>query len=259
MQDSGRFWLFAAAAAVVALCNGAPLYAAPEDESGAQAALGKVLAGLQAAMGELTALDESDRQLAASNRTQVETTAMLDRAEHKITDEVAPALDRRGQEWNLARQQAVDSGCPPEGGETTPDIAARCNPIAHALNIKHKQIEDDLQAMIREATTIRDTRQAVSQTTVANALKQKANNARRADLQAVKEQLYNESIAAALRLVQGKAAASQACKALESERAHCCLAVVWDGVNPKQCDVGLLFKVFEKAGLFSTNVVTPVQ
>ena len=106
---------------------------------------------------------------------------------------------------------------------------------------------------------IGQTRTAVTVTTLDNFGQQKKNKAALTDLQARKLALYSQVITRSMNLVKGKAAASQACTSLPLEKASCCLQVVSDGRGPAQCDAELLFKLFAKAGAFSTTEVMPIK
>jgi hypothetical protein len=67
-------------------------------------------------------------------------------------------------------------------------IADQCNSKAQALNHEHAEIEADEKSMKGQLATIAKTRQAVTETTLANARQQKANNARRDELLVAKQQ-----------------------------------------------------------------------
>jgi hypothetical protein len=229
-------------------------------QSDAQATLDQVASQLKAALVELTALDDSDKKLTISNQVQIDTTKMLDRSERKIKTEEIPPLQERANSADIMRQQAIDMGCPPEGGETSIDLANRCNPLVRAHKAKVEQILIDMEVIKGNMATIENTRRAVSETTLANAKQQKANNDRRGQLQANKQQLYGEMIRQSLAIVKNKSVANQACKALPNiEEAHCCLSVIWDGANPNRCGIELIYQVFERSGVFATREVKPVR
>lgn len=233
---------------------------AASTQSDAQAALDQMAAQLKAALVELTVIDESDKKLAISNQAQIDTTMLLNRSERRIKSEEIPALAARGREADEMRQQAIDMGCPPEGGVGPIDLVNRCNPLASEHRAKVNQILEDMDFIKGELATIESTRQAVSETTLANAKQQKANNDRREQLQATKQQLYGDMIRQSLAIVKNKSVASQACKALPNiEEAHCCFSVIWDGVSPSRCGIELIYKVFERAGVFATREVKPVR
>lgn len=226
-------------------------------QSDAQEAIDKIMAELKDTLAELSVLDESDKKLALSNKIQLETTEMLNRTENKIKHEDIPALQQRAREADEMRQQAIDSGCPPEGGKAPIDLANRCNPIVRAHRAKVDKILEDKEVIEGNLATIKETREAVSKTTLANAKQQKENNARRDQLKANKLGLYSQLITNSMSIAKAKAAAVNACKSLSGEQAHCCLSVVWDGANPERCEVELIYQVFEKAGIFSTTIIKP--
>jgi hypothetical protein len=233
---------------------------AANSQSDAQAALDQIAVDLKAALVELTAIDESDKKLAISNQVQIDTTEMLNRSERRIKMEEIPALQERGKAADEMRQQVIDMGCPPEGGEGPIELVNRCNPLAEKHRGIVENILEDMKVIKESLATIESTRQAVSETTLANAQQQKANNYRRDQLQATKLQLYNKMISQSLAIAKNKSIASQACKALSDvEEAHCCLSVVWDGANPDRCGVELIYQVFQRNGIFGTREVKPVR
>jgi uncharacterized protein YdcH (DUF465 family) len=229
---------------------------AQEESGSAQALVDQAIAGLKGTMRELSSLDTSDKKLAQSNQAQTDTLGMLKRAEEKIKTVEVPALTERGRLYDIHRQSLIDSGCPVDGGVVPVAVANRCNPLTRANNIEHEKILADLQRLKARATDIENTRQAVYKTTLANAKQQKANNARRDELQAAKLQLMSTVITRSLSLIADKSAAMRACESLEAEKAHCCLSVVSDGANPNQCDVELLYKVLS-GGALQARVVVP--
>jgi hypothetical protein len=140
------------------------------------------------------------------------------------------------------------------------DLVNKCNPLIREHKAKIKQILEDNEVIKSKLATIENTRRAVSETTLNNAKQQKANNNRREQLQATKLQIYGEMIRQSLAIVKNKSVASKACKDLPNkEEAHCCLSVIWDGVNPNQCNIELIYQVFGRAGVFGTRVVRPVK
>jgi hypothetical protein len=227
------------------------------ERSATQVAIDKARADLKDAMRELSSLDDSDKSLARSNRAQSDTTEMLNRSETKIKTIDLPAIQERGRLWDIKRQNVINSGCPADGGIMDPATADRCNSIVRPLNIERARILKDYQNLESRAASIQKTRAAVTKTTVENAQKQKANNARRDDLQTQKLQLMSQVITRSLSLIADKAAATNACQSLPAERAHCCLSVISDGVDPKQCDVELVYNVLDGAGIFQGGAVVP--
>src|ERR1044072_6753048 len=143
--------------------------------SEAQTAIDNLLAEMKGTLAKATALDESDKKLAISNQTQSDTTAMLNRSENKITHEEIPKVMERSQRWDAKRQQHIDSGCPAEATMLPKPVAERCNQETDALMAERAQILKDAQSLKDQLTTIEKTRQAVSETTLANAQKQKEN------------------------------------------------------------------------------------
>lgn len=233
---------------------------AASPQSDAQAALDQITAQLKATLVELTAIDESDKKLAISNQVQIDTTQMLNRSERKIKTEDIPPLQMRANAADEMRQRIINMGCPPEGGVGPIDLVNRCNPLVGEHRAKVEQIMKDMEVIKGNLATIEKTRQAVSDTTLANAKQQKDNNNRREQLQATKLQLYGDMIRRSLAIIKNRAVASKACKALPKlEEAHCCLSVISDGVNPNQCGVELIYQVFEKSGVFGTREVKPAR
>jgi hypothetical protein len=233
--------------------------------SEAQAAIDNLLAEMKGTLAKATALDESDRKLALSNQTQIDTTTMLNRSESKIKQEEIPKVDERVKKWNTKRQQHIDGGCPANATMLPKPEAERCNKETDALMAEHAQIAKDGNALIEQLVIIEQTRRSVSETTIANAQKQKENRALRDELEATKKlqegelrKLYADRITEALSTLESKQKASEACKSIkDADKLHCCNSVVWDRVSRAQCDVPLIYTLFEKAGLFATPAVKP--
>lgn len=142
---------------------------------------------LKGTLAQISALDETDRKLTRSNQVQIDTTKMLDRSENKIKHEVLPELKMKGEQWDIKRQNHIDSGCPAEGGRMPIEQANRCNPVTDVLNAEREELLQKFRDLKDQMETIDKTRRAVSETTLANAQQQKANNARRDELQARKK------------------------------------------------------------------------
>src|SRR6476619_7029659 len=87
---------------------------------------------LEGALKEISALEESDKKLKESDARQLETKAMLDRAERKIRAEEVPEIQRRANAADAQRQQAINSGCPEGGGSLPIAEANRCNALVQA-------------------------------------------------------------------------------------------------------------------------------
>jgi integrase len=154
-----------------------------------QSAIDKAIADLGSLMKELNALDESDKEIARSNRLQIETTQLLDRRENKIMHEDLPALKERSEKHDQERQRIIASGCAEEAGMVPKAVADRCNPLIHRSNEEQKQLTAELLELRKEKDDVDNERATVSATTYANGQKQKANNARRDELLAEKKQL----------------------------------------------------------------------
>jgi hypothetical protein len=240
-------------------------YSDDPKKSAAEEAIDKATADLQGTLSKLTTLDDDDKKLDQSNKAQTATTAMADKLENKILHQDAPALQERANKWDEKRQAHINSGCPAEGGTAPQPIARRCNDETDSLMEERKQILAESQALKDQAADIVKLRAAVAKTTVDNFNKQKANRAQRDDLEASKklqekevDRLKGERIAKALAPIKAKAEATKVCDGIKDmEKSVCCHSVVWDNKNPTECDVPLIYTLFEKAGLFRTNVVRP--
>lgn len=228
---------------------------AQAEKSEIEIAIQNAMTVLRQIPGDLVVLDESNKKLAKSNQEQIDTTKVLDKQQHKIQYEEWPELSKKIDELNekIARTRA--SGCPEERTAVAVELAIRCNALNAESRGERARLEAIQNNMNSQIQTINQKRQTVSSTTLANAAQQKRNNAALDDLQSKKLSLYAQVITRSMNLAKSKAIASQSCKSLTLEKAHCCLSVVSDGTNPAQCDVELLFKLFENAGAFSTTVL----
>jgi hypothetical protein len=230
-----------------------------EKKSETEIAIQKAMTELQQVPNDMRVLEESNKKLAISNQAQFDTRKMLDKLERKIREEDAPALTKQIEEFQAKMRRLLDSGC---GADVTTDreLAMRCNAAndnARTERDKLMATQDNLNSQMQ---MINQTHQAVNTTTLENAAQQKKNNAALNDLQAKKLELYSQVIARSMSIVKNKAIASEACKTLTPlEKASCCLSVVSDGRNPAQCDVELIFKLFENAGAFRITEVRPIS
>jgi hypothetical protein len=154
-----------------------------------QSEIDKALADLADLLKKKLVLDKSDQEIARSNQLQTATTELLDRRQDKIVHEDVPALNERGEKHNAGRRRIIASGCPGKGETLPRDVALRCRPLEDAWNREEDELEADAQSLKDQAAAIQNDRAAVSVTTLANAQKQKANNAERDDLLAKKKQL----------------------------------------------------------------------
>lgn len=227
---------------------------AEEERSEAEVEVQKAMTELRQIPSDIKLLDESNKKLAISNQVQTETTKMLNRQEQKIKNEDAPSLMGKVNEFDEKVQKILSRGC---GANFTPDreLAEYCNAANDEARKERTSIEATQTDLRNRMQMIIQTRTAVSETTLKNFEQQGKNDAALNNLQARKLTLYSQVITRRMRLAKSNAIASQACKSLPLEKASCCLQVVSDGRNPAQCDVELLFKLFENAGAFSTTEV----
>lgn len=229
-----------------------------QTDSDYELAVKKALAELKKVPADMAVLEASNKKLSQSDLAQIETSKMLDKQARRIKDVDAPALIKRAQEFDRKNKQTLDSGCS-ANATRDPALARRCNAANELARIEMAAIQAAQKSLENQVKMIGTTRAAVNKTTLQNADKRKKNNAAINDLEAKKLVLFSQVITRSMKVVKAKAAASSACKRLtNNEEASCCLKVVSDGSNPAQCNVPLLFKLFENAGVFSTSEVRPL-
>lgn len=229
----------------------------------AKAEIDRIRGEMKDALGEVTALDRSDRALAMSNQAQIDTTKMLKDIKNKVERVDMPALKEQDRLWSIKRQQYIDSGCPPQGGEMPPEVVKKCEPVRIALNAELSKIVADAEDLAKKLVFVDEGNAAVTATTLANVKKQKDNAARRYELETLQRTLeaslrrqYAARITASMKDLEKRAKAAQACTAIpDLEEAACCHQVVSDGRNPRQCNVPLIYEYFERGGAFQTPVV----
>jgi hypothetical protein len=227
-----------------------------------QIAINKLRALMAEPLAELSALAASDKALEVSNGVQITRGVTLDRLKRKIeTDQMA--LNARLEALDEKKRQYVESGCPAGGGMLPPAVADRCNQERIPLNEEYATLTKEDEALKSQLATIAPTRQDVTDTTFSNFQKQKANAARREGLDAFNvaqesqlRKLYLTGIADVVKRADLRAKAVKACEAISPlETSVCCLGVVSDMRNPAQCNVPLIVRAFEKAGIFGTTIV----
>jgi hypothetical protein len=231
--------------------------------SATKIAIDKLRLEMPGPLAELTSLDASDKALERSNIAQADTSGMLEKTRLRIEGVDLPELKTKFDAHDEKVARYIASGCPPEGGIMPPAVADRCNRERIPLN-------DEITALLRrkadleqQLSAIAETRAAVTATTLSNFAKQKANAARREDLEALKlaqasrlRQLYLTGIREVVSRLDLKPQALAACEALPSlEESVCCQQVVVDERNPAQCNVPLIVTAFEKAGIFGSTIV----
>jgi hypothetical protein len=153
-------------------------------QSEAQTAIDEVVKNLSNILVELSALDKSDKKLALTNQTQIDTTGMLNRLEGKIKNEDIPAISERAGIFEARLQALANSGCVFDGSMVAAAIADRCNGENEELGRIREKIVADSEVVKTQLASIQTTRQAVTDTTLANTASQKINNARRDELNA---------------------------------------------------------------------------
>ena len=228
-------------------------------KSEAEIALEKAITELGPTLNRLTALDESNKDLVRSMGILNLSIKENKRLKLKIDNEIRPALTERFVKLREKKTQLLASGCPEEETMVATELANRCNPQIDKLNAEYVDLYAARVKQIRDADLIEKTLKEAYAATLENFSQQKKNNAAIEDLRVKKLELYKEVITRSLKVVKGAAAASDACKSLPLEKASCCLSVVHDDTNPAVCDVELLFKLFEKSGVFSTTEVKPAK
>lgn len=194
---------------------------------------------------ELAALDESDKKVALSNQAQIASTDMANREEAKINAEIGP-LQMDANAADQLRQQIISMGCPENGGTVDIDLANACNPLIVRHRTMHNSVMSRFELLKSRQSTVAQIRAGVTQTTLANASTTKANNARRAELDALKADLQTQALAEVIRTKR-----AQAVKACGTD--SCCLRVVYDGANPRLCGIGLICRRMEGTGIFGSG------
>lgn len=240
----------------------ADVFGQPRPSEG-QAAIAKLREEMKVPGVRLQALDESDRKLAISDQAQIDTTDLLKRSERRILEEDRPRWKVRWDAFQLSKQQHIASGCPWDGGQLPEADADRCNRAIIPLNTELAALVKEEARLNGLLADIATTRQAVTDTTLANWRQRKTNYALRDDLEALKasqeaelRKLYVAAIIEAVGQAKLRDKASRACEAITKiEESVCCHRVVWDQVPPAQCDVPLIYGVFERAGIFQSTII----
>jgi hypothetical protein len=227
------------------------------EKSEAEIAYEKSMTELDGTLSKLTAIAESNKKLAKSNQAQIDGLALLAKQERKILNVDGPALKEKIIEFNKMRARVIASGCPEEPTMVSQAEAVRCDALADQINEQHVSLQQAKKDQAGDLASIADMRVLSYNTTLENAKQQKQNNADSNDLEARKLVLFSEVITRAMKIVKNQAAARQACasRTLSLEESSCCLSVVDDGKNPKDCAMGVtgLYNLFKNGGVFSNN------
>jgi chromosome segregation ATPase len=190
------------------------------------------------ASAQFTALDKSDAELKKSDQAQIDTSQMVQTQLNRLKNETLPALQARGNAWDVKRQNHINSGCPAEGGRMPLDQANRCNAETDALMAERGRLLADVESAVNQRTQYEQLRDAVTATTVSNAAKEKANNAQRDAFNAQKAQLEATKKRLEAKLEDLKKGIDSCAKVLTQSGASCetiksrCGNIQFDGSDP---------------------------
>jgi hypothetical protein len=186
---------------------------------------------------QLTALDKSDAELKKSDQAQTDTSQMVQVQLNRLRNETLPAIQARGNAWDVKRQNHINSGCPAEGGRMPVDQANRCNAETDALMAERAKILADADFAMKQGAQYESLRNAVSATTLSNAAKEKANNAQRDTLNAQKAEMDAAKKRLTARLDDLKKGIDSCAKVLNQRGASCeaikarCGNIQFDGAS----------------------------
>jgi|GEM_PF-6510152 len=191
-----------------------------------QDAVSKAVADLKGPIAELSDLDKSDKDLAASKQVQADTTEMLDRDDKRLREVDYPALNERIDQFNAWRQRLIDSSCPLGGGLVPVAVYNRCNPQVLAMNAFGAQTLEIRQTLRTREATIANGRDAVAAKTLADERQQKANDALRETLEKQRA-AAQRALAVLLKSFPTCSIGDGSVAALESVAE--CMSKPWDG------------------------------
>lgn len=200
--------------------------------------LKSTLAQNDAISAQLTLLDKSDADLKKSDQAQIDTSHMVQKQLDKLRHETLPAIQARGNAWDVKRQNHINSGCPAEGGRMPVAQAQRCNAETDALMAERAKILADADAAMKQGVQYESLRDAVTATTLSNAAKEKANNAQRDTLNAQKAQLDASRKRLEAKLQDLKKGVDSCAKLLAQKGVTCekikarCGNIQFDGADP---------------------------
>ena len=187
---------------------------------------------------QLTALDKADADLKKSDQAQIDSGQMVQTQLNRLKNETLPALQARGNAWDVKRQNHINSGCPAEGGRMPVDQASRCNAETDALMAERGRILADVESAVNKRTQYEQLRDAVTATTLSNAAKEKANNAQRDAFNAQKAQLDAAKKRLEAKLEDLKKGIDSCARVLTQRGASCetikarCGNIQFDGSDP---------------------------
>jgi hypothetical protein len=172
-------------AALALLVSSSPAVRQSTKPSETQIAIDKLRAAMSAPLEELTLLAAEDKKLARSDEDQSATGKMLERLKTKIQSADQPALKAKFELLQQKIEAYFADGCP-EFSRTVPQaLYDKCNPRRILLNSERESLIAQDKALKAQLADIAATQQAVTDTTLSNFEKAKANGARREDLEKV--------------------------------------------------------------------------
>jgi hypothetical protein len=232
---------------LVTLCAVVPVHAQSVD-----ADLDAIIKDSKSNFEKLTALDKSDKALKVSNDAQTFSTQAANKAEKEVKDATGP-LQMDANRADQMRNQLLAMGRPENGGSVPTELAQRCNPLIAQHRAFHDEIFRRANALKGKMQTVRTLRDNITKTTLKNAEQQKKNNDERAKLVAQKLEIKTRAVMAGLK---NKAAAETACNSMPAPDGQaCCHKVVFDGADPKLCNIELMCQAFEHGGALGSGVV----
>ncbi len=232
----------------------------------AQAQAPSATAGASDLAGQCAKLDaekadlvkEKDRLLAEKKSQEQEDTDLKAAVRRLKDSKVQFKMDADELQGSISRYNTECGGSHPRS--VYEQLRPKCEPWGEFIDRKNRELDKKASEFPTAQQNI-DSRQAkLTRDTASLAGKIKDNDAKISDLAAKLKELQSRAIAAALKDPRSRKKAGTACQRMSSEEAlHCCNSVVWDGADPRTCDVSLVYQVFETGGMFGTRVVVPVR
>ncbi len=197
--------------------------------------------------------------LLAEKKSQEQEDSDLKAAVRKLKDsKVQFKMDADELQGSINRYNVECGGSHPRS--VYEQLRPKCEPWGQYIDTKNRDLDKRTSELSTAQTTITSRQAKLSADVLSWTGRTKDNDARISDLSAKLKELQSKAIAAALKDVRMRKKAGTACKSMANEEAmHCCNSVVWDGTDPRTCEVSLIYQVFQTGGVFGTSVVVPVK
>ncbi len=208
---------------------------------------------------EKAALIEEKKAVSAEEKRLQEETSDLKAAVKKMKDmKLEFKMDADALQQSIDQYNTECGGSHPRS--VYESLRPKCEPWSARIDAKNTDLANRAPQLTSGQESI-DSREArLSKDTLSLTAKSKDIDTKISDLSPKLEELQSRTITTALKDLRMREKAGKACKTMVNEEGlHCCNSVVWDGRDPRLCDISSIYQTFKTGGVFGTPVVVPAK